>query len=208
MLAGNESVARDHDLLTAALPMVEQSARKFRRRYGNRLGDDVLGVGTLALCEALPRFEDGPGRTLAKFAKRRVFGAMTSEVARVVEQARKDHDMVLSSYDETDVSDAQDVLAKAEENVVAVEALREAVESLGDDDRLLLDFVFRDELDQHQVGEVLGIAHETVCRRLGRLRVELRRRLLGLGVWCAPPPMRLTGLRPVLRERASGGRAS
>jgi RNA polymerase sigma factor (sigma-70 family) len=208
MLADNQSVARDHDLLTSALPMVEQSARKVRQRYGNRLSDDVLGVGTLALCEALPRFEDGPGRSLAQFAKRRVFGAMTNEVARLVEQARRDHDMVRLSYDEAHVSDAQDVLAEAEESVLAVEALQAVLQDLGDEDRLLLDLLFGDGLDQHQVGEVLGVAHETVCRRLGRLRTKLRRRLRGLGVTCAPPPTRLPGLHAVLRDHVTTPRAA
>jgi RNA polymerase sigma factor (sigma-70 family) len=208
MLAASQGIERDHQLLIGALPMVERWARKVTQRYGNRLGDDVQGIGTLALCEALPRFKDGPGRSLGKFAKRRVFGAMMNEVARSVEHARRDHDAVLMSLDETDISSAQDLLADAEENVIAVEALRAVLRDLRAEDRLLLDLLFGSELDQHRVGQVLGVSHETVCRRLRRLRTRLRRRLVALGLACAPPPMRLPGLQPVVCDRVTGARAA
>lgn len=184
------NIGKDHERLLEALPVVERSARRVRRRYGARLSEDVRGIGNLALCEALPRFVDGPGRSLDRFAKRHVFGAMMNEVRRATVRMHGEREGA-AERGAIGLSGVADLLADAEENVVAVEALREAVDGLGDEDRLLLDLVFRDELDQHQVGEILGIAHETVCRRLGRLRAKLRRRLLGLGVACAPPPMRL-----------------
>jgi RNA polymerase sigma factor (sigma-70 family) len=201
------NIGTEHERLLEALPVVERSARRVRRRYGARLSEDARGIGNLALWEALPRFVEGPGRSLDRFAKRRVFGAMMNEVRRATVRMHGERDGA-AGRGAIGLSGATDLLADAEENVLAVEALRAVLQDLAEEDRLLLDLLFGDELDQHQVGEVLGIAHETVCRRLGRLRTKLRRGLRALGVGCAPPPMRLPDLQAVLRGRVSTAQAA
>jgi len=93
----------------------------------------------------------------------------------------------------------RDLVADTEENVRAIAALDEIVGDLPDDDRQLLDLLFGHGFDQHKVGDILGITHETVCRRLRRLRENLKRLLRIKGIDHAPPPVQLAGLRPVLK---------
>ncbi len=192
---------RHHEVLLEALPVVEQTARRLRRQYANLVcDDDMRGAGNLALCDAQRRYLDGPGRSLATFARSRIFGAMMNEVRCAAHHARRTQELhVLDDVPWAGFPTPRDLVADAEESVNAVEALRAVLQDLADEDRLLLDLLFGDELDQHEVGEILGITHETVCRRLARLRTKLRRRLQDLGVTWAPPPMQIAGHHPVLR---------
>jgi RNA polymerase sigma factor (sigma-70 family) len=107
--------------------------------------------------------------------------------------------MFVTGAEQARLETARDILADAEENVVAVEALREIVGKLSEDMRRFLDMLFAAGFDQHTVAEKLGVARETVCRKLARLCADLRRLLKVMGVQRAPPPIRL-GLRPVLNE--------
>jgi RNA polymerase sigma factor (sigma-70 family) len=107
--------------------------------------------------------------------------------------------MFATGAEQARVQTAPDVLADAEENVAAVEALREIMGGLSEDTRRFLDMLFAAGFDQHKVGEELGVTNETVCRRLARLCADLRRLLKVMGIKRAPPPMQL-GLRPVLNE--------
>jgi RNA polymerase sigma factor (sigma-70 family) len=107
--------------------------------------------------------------------------------------------MFVAGAEQTRVETACDTLADAEENVVAVEGLREIVRNLSEETSRFLDMLFGAGFDQHKVAEELGLARETVCRRLARLCADLRRLLKVMGIKRAPPPMQL-GLRPVLNE--------
>jgi RNA polymerase sigma factor (sigma-70 family) len=102
---------------------------------------------------------------------------------------------------EQERADAErDALADAEEGAVAVEALREIVGGLDEDQRKFLDLLFVDGFDQHAVGEKIGAARETVCRRLARLMGDMKRLLKTFGIKRAPPPIQFRGLRPVFGE--------
>jgi RNA polymerase sigma factor (sigma-70 family) len=107
--------------------------------------------------------------------------------------------MFAAGAEQARIETAQDTLADAEENMVAVEALREIVRDLSEETCGFLDMLFGAGFDQHKVAEQLGLARETVCRRLARLCADLRRLLKVMGIKRAPPPMQL-GLRPVLNE--------
>jgi RNA polymerase sigma factor for flagellar operon FliA len=104
----------------------------------------------------------------------------------------------------------RDVLADAEENADAIEALREIVAELDDDQRRLLDMLFAHGFDQHRVGEEIGVTRETVNRRMARLTADLKRLLKTFGIKRAPPLVQLGEVRPVLsepRETATGPRS-
>ncbi len=47
---------------------------------------------------------------------------------------------------------------------------------------------------------MIGVARETVCRRLARLCADLKRLLKTLDITHVPPRTQLPGLRPVLSE--------
>ena len=94
----------------------------------------------------------------------------------------------------------RDIVADAQESAVAVEGLREAVNELDDDQRHFLNLLFAYGFDQPKVGEIIGVARETVCRRLARLTADLKRLLKTFGIKRAPPPIQLRALRPVLDE--------
>ena len=55
--------------------------------------------------------------------------------------------------------------------------LREAVDSLGEPDRSVVDLTYRDGLTHRQVAEQLGLSPSAVKRTLGQARVRLARRL-------------------------------
>jgi RNA polymerase sigma factor (sigma-70 family) len=95
----------------------------------------------------------------------------------------------------------RDAVADAEENARAIEALRKIVGELSEDNRKFLDLLFGCGFDHHAVGEQLGLARETVCRRLSRLCANLKRLLKITGIMQAPPRMQL-GIEPVLNEPA------
>jgi RNA polymerase sigma factor (sigma-70 family) len=83
----------------------------------------------------------------------------------------------------------RDALADAEESERAIEALREIVEQLDDDERHFLDLLFARGFDQHRVGEEIGVTRETVNRRLARLMADLKRLLKTYSIYHAPPPV-------------------
>jgi len=106
--------------------------------------------------------------------------------------------MFLVAGEHERMESARDKVADADEHAVAIEALREVHAALEPEQRELLSLLFVQGFDQHKVGERTGVAHETVCRRLGRLLGELRRSLKQRRVTHAPPPAHLAGMRPVL----------
>ena len=106
--------------------------------------------------------------------------------------------MFLVAAEHERIESARDKVADADEHAVAIEALREVHEALDPDHRELLSLLFVQGFDQHKVGDLTGVAHETVCRRLGRLLGELRRSLKQRGVTQAPAQIHLAGMQPVL----------
>jgi RNA polymerase sigma factor (sigma-70 family) len=187
-------VGRHHQLVAGALPVVERAARKARWRCGARASyDDLCSIGKIVLYDTIPRFHDEPGRSLGRFARLRIWGAMMEELGRAGAQARMDHEMVLVADVERTSPDAERLLGDAQERTHAVEALRKALRDLAEHDLVLLDLLFTHELEPHKVGEILGVARETVYRRLQRLCARLRRRLREFGVTRAPSPTDLAG---------------
>lgn len=62
------------------LPLVAKLARKVRSRVPSADLDDLIGVGTVGLCEAARRFRRGRGASFATFAWYRIEGAMLDHV--------------------------------------------------------------------------------------------------------------------------------
>jgi RNA polymerase sigma factor (sigma-70 family) len=89
----------------------------------------------------------------------------------------------------------RDLLADAEEHARAIEALRQVVAELPEEDRRLLELLYDQGFDQHKAGQILDVTHETVCRRLRRLREGLKRLLKVKGIHAAPPPVDSPPLR-------------
>jgi RNA polymerase sigma factor (sigma-70 family) len=83
----------------------------------------------------------------------------------------------------------RDQLADAEEHARAIEALRQVVAELPEEDRRLLDLLYDQGFDQHKAGQILDVTHETVCRRMRKLRESLKRLLKAKGIHAAPPPV-------------------
>jgi RNA polymerase sigma factor (sigma-70 family) len=188
------AVGPRHRLVLDALPIVARAARRARRRYGDLASyDDLCSIGKVALYDAAPRFRDGPGRSLGQFARSRVWGEMMNEVRRVLaeREARRESRWVADV--EPWCGAAESDLGDAQEKLLAIVALREAVQDLPTDDRLLLDLLVSDDFDPSVAGAILGVARETVYRRLHRLRVLLGRRLKKAGVTRAPTPIDVAG---------------
>jgi RNA polymerase sigma factor (sigma-70 family) len=246
-----------HQLVRDALPMVDECADSLCRKYdlfgrspphrhvhngGPRdcVGySDLCSIGKLALYDAVPRFQEGRNRSLRRFARLRVFGAMMNELKCTTKQARIERAMLravayfLADYnDDFDISQhdqaemqrrvdnmcdmaaavmfvagseearaevERDAVADSEESARAIEAVRKIVSDLSEDNRKFLDLLFGSGFDHHKVGEELGLARETVCRRLARVCADLKRLLKIMGIMRAPPPMQL-GIPPVLNE--------
>jgi RNA polymerase sigma factor (sigma-70 family) len=102
----------------------------------------------------------------------------------------------------------RDPLADAEESERAVDALREIVDQLDEDERRFLDLLFVHGFDQHRVGDEIGVTRETVNRRLARLMADLRRLLKTFHIKHAPSLLQAVELRPVLGEPRVAGRGN
>ena len=74
----------DATLVARHASIVDNQARRLVRRTGCAdLYDDFRSVGTLALLDAVRRFEAGRGATFETFAEHRVRGAMLDELRRL-----------------------------------------------------------------------------------------------------------------------------
>jgi RNA polymerase sigma factor (sigma-70 family) len=108
--------------------------------------------------------------------------------------------MFVAGAEQVRVEAERDIVADTEETAFAIEVLGVIMADLDDDQRRLLRLLFVHGFNQDRVGEMIGAARETVCRRLTRLCAELKRLLKVHGVDRLPPLGELPGSAAVLGE--------
>jgi len=108
--------------------------------------------------------------------------------------------MFVAGAEEARVEAERDLVADTEETALAIEGLRALIGDLSEEERQFLALLFAHGFDHHKVGEIIGVARETVCRRLARLCADLKRLLKTLDITHVPPRTQLPGLRPLLSE--------
>jgi RNA polymerase sigma factor for flagellar operon FliA len=80
---------KQHQMVRAALPLIEKHAAYFERKYrGLVQGDDLRAEGKLALYDAARRYDEARGKSFETFASYRVMGAMVNLVRAETRQAR------------------------------------------------------------------------------------------------------------------------
>ena len=112
------SKADREQLILSHLPQVELLARRLNRRCPRVELEDLIGVGTLGLIQAIDRFDPSRNLKINTLAEYRINGAMLDylrqidPLPRAARRFQKQRDEVLSEYAATDETPSVGELAQ------------------------------------------------------------------------------------------------
>ncbi|HEX7326816.1 MAG TPA: sigma-70 family RNA polymerase sigma factor [Rhodanobacteraceae bacterium] len=144
--------------------------------------DDLIQWGTLALLEAMQRFDPARGRPLGVFARPRIRGAMLDSLrrdgntARHVAQAPSLVAERTTGQSDT-FGDPLDVIAEMADSA----RIASAVKTLPERQQQVLQLVYVDGCNNREVARILGVS-DSYATRVRRQAIENVQRAVG----CAP----------------------
>ncbi|KZE38565.1 hypothetical protein AV656_06565 [Bhargavaea cecembensis] len=157
------------DLLLQYEPMISAMLRQLNIRRDH---DNFRQAARLALCQALARYDSGRGH-FAPFAYRTIRGAMLDELkkeSRHAEAASAVGPEIVEA-----LSGRQSCDADIEFPDDRLPLLRQALTSLPEDDRLLLNRLFAQRMPYAECARLVGISVPGIKKRRERILFRLRK---------------------------------
>lgn len=141
--------------------------------------DDLIQWGTLALLEAMQRFDPARGRPLGVFARPRIRGAMLDSLRRDGNTARHVAQApTLVAERTTGQSDTFDDPLNVVTRAVDKARLAEAVGALPERQQQVLQLIYVEGCNNREVAKILGVS-DSYATRVRKQAIESVRRAVG-----------------------------